>query len=182
MGYFEYSPEAFAITDFLSPVECAELIERGERLGFVDAPIQESSGPTLVKDARDNLRVMFDDRDLAIDLWARCSTYFGELPSGWKPRSLNERFRLYRYDQYQSFKRHSDGRFSRSQNEESRYTFMVYLNDDFEGGFTDFGDFRVYPVQGMALCFRHPLLHEGAIVSQGRKYVLRTDVMYSTAA
>ena len=31
----------------------------------------------------------------------------------------------------------------------------------------------------MALCFVHYLLHEGAEVQSGRKYVMRTDVMYS---
>jgi hypothetical protein len=30
----------------------------------------------------------------------------------------------------------------------------------------------------MALVFVHRQLHEGALVLQGRKYVLRTDVMY----
>jgi hypothetical protein len=36
----------------------------------------------------------------------------------------------------------------------------------------------VRPVRGTALVFRHRLLHEGAPVLTGRKYVLRTDVMY----
>jgi hypothetical protein len=35
------------------------------------------------------------------------------------------------------------------------------------------------PEQGMALAFVHLQLHEGAPVIAGRKYVLRTDVMYS---
>ena len=62
---------------------------------------------------------------------------------------------------------------------------MVYLNDDFSGGATNFynGDgtpnARVQPKHGMALVFRHAQLHEGAPVTSGRKYVLRTDVMYS---
>ena len=30
----------------------------------------------------------------------------------------------------------------------------------------------------MALIFDHFLLHEGAAVTRGRKYVLRSDVMY----
>jgi hypothetical protein len=31
----------------------------------------------------------------------------------------------------------------------------------------------------MALVFLHPLLHAGTPVRNGRKYVLRTDVMYA---
>lgn len=68
-------------------------------------------------------------------------------------------------------------------------TFMVYLNDDFEGGATSFsqvdygvpsiGDMlRITPVKGMALLSQHPILHRGDAVTAGRKYVLRTDVMY----
>ena len=36
----------------------------------------------------------------------------------------------------------------------------------------------VQPESGMALVFVHQQLHEGASVLNGRKYVLRTDVMY----
>jgi hypothetical protein len=34
----------------------------------------------------------------------------------------------------------------------------------------------------MALVFVHQQLHEGASVGTGRKYVLRTDVMYASPA
>jgi hypothetical protein len=62
---------------------------------------------------------------------------------------------------------------------------MVYLNDDFTGGETKFyldngmPRLEVKPDRWMALVFVHRQLHEGAPVAQGRKYVLRTDVMYA---
>ena len=65
---------------------------------------------------------------------------------------------------------------------------MLYLNDNFTGGETKFYDedrslrLSVRPQRGMALVFAHLQLHEGAPVAQGRKYVLRTDVMYSRQA
>lgn len=65
---------------------------------------------------------------------------------------------------------------------------MVYLNADVTGGDTKFYDenrklrFAVRPERGMALVFAHLQLHEGAPVSSGRKYVLRTDVMYTPPA
>jgi hypothetical protein len=40
---------------------------------------------------------------------------------------------------------------------------------------------RVRPATGLALVFMHRQLHEGAEVVRGRKYVLRTDVMYQRA-
>jgi prolyl 4-hydroxylase len=36
----------------------------------------------------------------------------------------------------------------------------------------------VTPEAGLALIFDHDLLHEGAAVLEGQKYVLRSDVMY----
>jgi prolyl 4-hydroxylase len=58
----------------------------------------------------------------------------------------------------------------------------VYLNDGFEGGETAFHEgvhfLRVTPERGKALVFYHRQIHEGMPVLRGRKYVLRTDVMY----
>ena len=65
---------------------------------------------------------------------------------------------------------------------------MIYLNQGFAGGDTRFHlprryyedllNIAVIPVTGMVLCFVHELVHEGAPIIQGRKYVLRSDVMY----
>ena len=53
------------------------------------------------------------------------------------------------------------------------------LNDDVVGGATEFADAdRVLPEAGKALFFDHHVLHQGAPVREGLKYVLRTDVMY----
>jgi hypothetical protein len=41
------------------------------------------------------------------------------------------------------------------------------------------GFIDVKPERGMALLFKHEVLPEGATVNAGRKYVLRTDVMFS---
>ncbi len=95
-----------------------------------------------------------------------------------------------RYDLGQTFRPHRDGSYIRfRERQESRLTFMVYLNDAVAGGETRFfhsmaqalaGDpyLTIAPRVGAALIFEHPIWHEGAVVEQGRKYVLRTDVMY----
>jgi hypothetical protein len=88
--------------------------------------------------------------------------------------------RFYRYDVGQKFKWHGDGCFRRSNGEQCFLTFMVYLNDDFAGGETLFRDgVRIAPQQGMALLFCHWQKHMGDEVRDGRKYVLRSDVMYA---
>lgn len=175
---------AFVIRGFMPPSECEAHIDMAEDLGFDEAPINTEAGAVMMKDYRNNSRVMFDDEDLAADLFGRLRPFLPELLEGRTVCGLNERFRCYRYDVAESFAPHYDGAFRRSADEESALTFMVYLNEDFEGGSTDFYHpdhslrLSVVSETGMALVFRHPLLHAGTPVRSGRKYVLRTDVMY----
>ncbi|GEL72019.1 2OG-Fe(II) oxygenase [Myxococcus virescens] len=79
---------------------------------------------------------------------------------------------------------HFDGAFVRTRDERSLLTFMVYLNECPGGGATNFLSLghSVTPRTGSALLFNHRLLHEGATVTQGRKYALRTDLMYRRPA
>jgi prolyl 4-hydroxylase len=55
---------------------------------------------------------------------------------------------------------------------------MIYLNDEFEGGETNFGEISIKSETNRALVFEHHLLHEGCAVTKGRKYALRSDVIY----
>lgn len=114
----------FTIREFLTPEECASFIERSEGHGYGEAGIRVDDEEQILKDVRNNDRVIWDDPEL---------------------------------------------------------TFMVYLNEDFEGGRTEFGWEVVAPATGTALVFPHRRRHRGAVVSAGRKYVLRTDVMYEAA-
>jgi predicted 2-oxoglutarate/Fe(II)-dependent dioxygenase YbiX len=173
----------FVIRDFLTPEECRRFIEKSEAAGYDDAPISTGLGFVMRKDIRDNARVIDDNPDLAREWFARARPFLPEAVYNWRLAGFNERFRYYRYDPGQKFDRHTDGYFERSNGERSQLTFMVYLNDGFEGGTTNFHHvrpvLRVKPVAGMALVFRHRVLHEGAPILSGRKYVLRTDVMYA---
>ncbi|MBP3956664.1 2OG-Fe(II) oxygenase [Gemmata sp. G18] len=184
--------KVFAIADFLTAEECAAFVAQSEAIGYGDALF----GGEVVKSFRDNERVLLDDPALAERLFLRAQPF---LPHAIGERELvgfNERFRFYRYDPGQTFKPHLDGAYYRiKQFEVSELTFMVYLNDDFTGGHTNFFSdgnsfllfggaprLRVKPVRGTALVFLHRQWHEGAAVETGRKYVLRTDVMYGPGA
>ena len=186
--------DIFTVRGFLTPDECRAEIARAEAAGFGDAPISTLGGPVMLKEMRNNDRVMIDDHGTAARFWDRLRPFApGQLGTGWVASGLNERFRYYRYDPGQRFHWHFDGYFERSPAERSRLTFMVYLNDGFAGGATEFnlrlGDglsaddpiARVVPEEGMALVFVHAVLHQGAEVTSGRKYVLRSDVMYRRA-
>lgn len=128
---------------------------------------------------RDNDRLIRDDVELAGLLWSRLRAHLPPFLDGRQAIGLNGRFRYYRYQGGQQFSGHVDAAYRRSTGEESRLTLMVYLNDDFDGGETTFLDGTVKPQRGMALAFRHELFHEGRAVTRGRKYVLRTDVMFN---
>lgn len=185
----DYADNLFTIASFLSPEECRELIERGEGIGFEPATVAVASGARLMTNVRNNDRVTFDDPVLAEQLWDRARPYLPAQLGGATAIGFNERLRFYRYDASQKFNAHRDGTVERSATERSRLTFMIYLNEGSEGGQTVFyseereGGLRklvaaIEPKIGTALCFAHEWWHEGAKVTSGRKYVIRTDVMY----
>lgn len=180
------------VNDVLSPQECESLIAFAEGVGFADAPITTSHGFIMAKDIRDNTRVMVDDPERAHDLWRRLEAVIPKKRGGgWTAIGLNERLRFYRYEPGQRFAWHRDGAFAREvelvgqpkRRERSHLTLLLYLNDGFEGGETeiDLGTGEcsmISPVRGGALLFAHHLRHQGVAVRRGRKYVLRSDVMY----
>ncbi|MFV0410724.1 MAG: 2OG-Fe(II) oxygenase [Paracoccus sp. (in: a-proteobacteria)] len=103
---------------------------------------------------------------------------------------LNERFRVYRYGPGRFFDWHQDGAYDDGAGNCSKFTMLIYLNDEVEGGgtpFSDmssphaFSDFTIAPQAGSALFFHHPLSHRGDLIIGGRKYVLRSDGMFGPA-
>jgi predicted 2-oxoglutarate/Fe(II)-dependent dioxygenase YbiX len=169
----------YTIPNVLSAEECSSYITLIEGIGFEVAPINVDGGrQRVVPGMRNNMRVMFDDAERCASLWSRISSEVPVFLNGRQAIGLNERLRFYRYDPGQRFAPHADGSYASPIGERSLLTLMVYLNEGFEGGETKFNDVRVVPQTGMALIFKHELWHEGAEVSSGRKYVLRTDVMY----
>ena len=167
------------IPGFLSPAECAELLTRSEQLGFTEAGVALPGGPQLMKGIRNNYRLEYSDAALAQDLWLRLQPLLAPEPDGAAPVGLYEQFRFYRYDVGERFNKHKDGSVQAGA-AVSRWTFLLYLNDDFEGGATEFEELTVTPRRGAALCFRHELRHKGCPVTAGRKYVLRSDILYRT--
>lgn len=173
----------FTFPAALSKRECRALIRLGESAGYSAAPIRgDLDGPCgfVVRGGRNNSRSSVDDEPLSKALWRRISRHVPSELDGRRAIGLNERLRFYRYDAGQSFGSHTDGYYRRSNGEQSLLTLMIYLNDDFDGGETYFlesGEL-VAPREGKALIFPHGLWHAGRAVAAGRKYVLRTDVMY----
>jgi hypothetical protein len=174
------APLALTVPAVLSASECAGLVDRIESLGPAAAPVSTSRGMVMMPEVRNNTRVIFDDDALARLLFARLTAAIPPVLAGMRAVGANERFRCYRYAPGQRFAPHYDGAFVRDARERSLLTLIVYLDEGCVGGHTRFLDFErdVTPRRGTALIFQHQLLHEGAEVLAGTKYVLRSDVMY----
>jgi len=132
-------------------------------------------------------------------------TFTGENGTRYKVLYLNSHFRFSRYTKGGLFSLHCDGKnYDNSRPEltdgyatESLLTLNIFLNDKnsipeplLEGGHTDFfetdaGGFNfherqggsVAPRAGRAALFWADQYHRGNKVTQGHKYLLRTDVM-----
>lgn len=208
----DFGDEGFLLHDVLTGEESSSVIEEGERIGF-----------ERLKGANDNYRnqqrITVNSPQLADILWQRVKDFIQPITfvkyedpkrqhihgvpfvlyGKWNPVGFNNIFRLCRYFPGGHFAPHFDGFYMKNPNERSMKTFMIYLNDDFEDGSTNFvkesqtlykneeGKYcaqeenilnRIRPHPGMAIAFNHHRLHEGQQVRNGTKYILRTDVMY----
>lgn len=173
-------PLWWTVDDLIDEATCREWIDRIETSPREVATINTAYGHVMNTNVRNNTRVIIDDVDTANALWPRVRPHVPEHLFGWDAFGLNERLRLYRYEPGQYFAPHYDGAFVRNDEEQSMLTLLFYLNGDFAGGETKllhFGE-TVVPKRGLALFFQHRILHEGVTLSDGIKYVLRTDVMY----
>jgi len=184
-----HKPGIITVDRFFSPEECLEHISWTESIGYSEATIRTPKGGVMRKELRNNDRCILTDFELANKLWLRCKPHLEYFDLEVNPLALNEYFRYYRYTSGQQFKPHRDGK-ERIRGMVSYITLLVYLNEDFEGGETNFiqsvhrnGDrcretLSIRPKTGSALLFLHRIVHEGSPIQSGTKYVLRTDVLY----
>jgi len=95
-----------------------------------------------------------------------------------KPTNINSRFRIYKYFIEDEFKNHTDASTIISKTEETLYSLLIYLNDDFEGGHTKFNNFVIKPKTGTLVTFPHKQIHSGEKIISGNKYILRGDIIF----
>lgn len=204
-------PGAYKLLNVLSSDEANQLIQLSEQLGY-----SKDAAVSLPREVRhnDNITIVVDDVTERL-IWERISKVVDnhlEIFDGKKPLGINTRFRFYRYDQGDFFKYHVDGDWpgSKVQGDQlitnayddrySKMTFLILLNEDFEGGETRFlvnaekpgqparrGDISsevdVRTPSGGVLLFphgRHPLhcVHSSVPVTKGIKYIIRTDLLF----
>ena len=134
----ELRKQIYLIEDFWSSQKCDEYISKTESIGYQPAKVQTENGFRVVDFIRNNNRVICKDFELANSLWDEVKDFAPKKIGESVAIGLNELFRFYRYEPGQQFLRHRDQSYMRSNGEASYYTFMIYLNDDFEGGETTF--------------------------------------------
>lgn len=170
----------WTVDDALSTADCDAYIARMRAGNAEVAPIVGRSGPEIDLETRNNTRVMWDDATEANALLARVRHAVPERLSGRTLVGANPRLRLYRYEPGQRHGVHWDSVVELEGGVRSLLTLVFYLNDDFEGGATDFPELDrvIVPGRGRALLFQHRILHEATAVTRGEKHVLRTDILY----
>jgi len=174
----KHSEHILTIDEFWSKAKCDEFIVNSESIGFEPAMVQTESGQKRVEVVLKNKRILFTDEILANEIWDSLKEYAPNKIGNSLSIGLNEMFRFCKYDPGQEFKKHRDQSYIRNETESSYFPFMIYLNDDFIGGETKFNTIKIKLTKGTALIFFHELEHEGSKLIAGKKYVLRTDIMY----
>jgi hypothetical protein len=179
--------EVFLLNPCFTPQECKNIIDAAEMEGY-----GRTSYP---KKYRGNYRLITTDDNLASLLWSRMKALVPQQVDEdgcvWEATGLNECFRLSKYCDGDVFQSHVDTCFERNSDEKSMFTVNIYLNggDEFNRGKTRFysdsqlkPEYSVTPIAGLGLIFRQPpsahYTHDGEMVCNGFKYLIRSDIMY----
>jgi hypothetical protein len=170
---FESERLFWCIDRVFTEKECAQFVS-----------LIESSAPTLATNNplyRDQDRVIRDDPGIAAELFRRLRPHLPETMGDLRLIGLNDHLRFYRYRAGQRFDPHMDHWYRPNDRQITLHSILVYFNDDFTGGETQFQeqlDEVVVPRAGMVAVFQHKLRHEGRPVLSGIKYAMRSDVIY----
>jgi 2OG-Fe(II) oxygenase superfamily len=175
----------WTLGDFLTKKECQNWINFAEEEGRLQRMQQRG---TRFMALRHCYRFNLEDSAMAARLFHRLQqtrTYTDVLEShfsGQVPVACSPNLRIYKYENGMSFGKHVDGSESIPGVGATRMTMLIYLSDC-QGGATRFYE-TFQPRVGSLLLHVHGdecLEHEADPVTNGTKYVLRTDLVYGPA-
>jgi len=175
----------------LDEEQCEALLAAVNQKGFTPALLNIGGGHQQLRTrARDGLRVIVDNTDLADWLLAALAPHLPVEVGPWELVDLNERLRFLCYTPGMEFSAHVDGEYKRAAGHrgagsKSKVTVQLYLHSVPEacGGATTFfpgsgDDLPCQPLVGSVLLFTQDLEHAGSLVTGGLKYTMRTEAMY----
>ncbi|EYF07786.1 2OG-Fe(II) oxygenase [Chondromyces apiculatus] len=193
-GHFDFRhPLLWTVPALFSAAECAEMLAGVDAHEWLPSTVNSATGRVVDTRIRDNTLAVLRDPALAEELYRRVLPHVpramlaeveGRSHVAMEVTGVHVPVRIYRYEVGQHFGLHQDQAYFRGDGAKSLLTLMVYLNEDFEGGETDFPEQErtIVPSTGTALLFQHMVLHAGNRVRRGTKLVLRSDVLYRPAS
>ena len=176
--------DCFVVHNVLSASECEALIAAADAKGYEPATVNTGDGQAYVPDIRNCGRCILVDPVFAAEIVKRLALPakmdLEGMPLSF--RKLNPHMRFVKYGAGQYFKRHYDDNFhDKTDDTISVMTVQLYLDDGMIGGATVFylddGEVVVAPRKGFALVFNQKDEHEGQIVLEGEKHIIRTEAM-----
>ena len=164
----------------LTKEECDTIVSAAETCGFHVASYQTDSGHS---DIRKSQRCLIDSRQFVQRLADRLHSF---LPQTFKEgtfKSIYDRLRILKYSIGDEFKPHKDGKTIDTGGSTSKLSLLIYLNDDYAGGQTEFmnNDLEwapIVPETGMVVLYDQTLTHRVPPLTSGYKYVIRSELMY----
>ena len=189
----KFNKFAIILDNVFTKEECDSLINLSEEIpeNYEIAKISYDDEQIIDTSYRNNQRWLKFDKKIAETFFEKIKSYIPIEFEGNPVSCVNERLSFLKYSAGEYFRAHEDGYYIRPDNSEISYiTVQIYLNDlkEEDGGATTFiedtsngiyQDYSVIPKVGRVLLFEHNIEHEGAILKNGLKYCIRTDVMYS---
>lgn len=166
--------------------ECKTLIKISEDIGYKKASLYTDSGGKehFYEDYRKSERCIIDDEKYAKILEKRIYDYIPKVYANKRYDSINPRFRFLKYENQGCFSRHRDSNYQ-TDSTISSITILIYLNSDYEGGYTKFFsnptdnvEYTLNPKSGMVCLMDQDIGHEVPFLTSGVKYVVRTELMY----
>jgi len=191
--YLCAGPNSFAriVHGVLDEWQCEDLLAIVNKKGFTPALLNIGDGNQQLRtQARDGLRVIVDNTELADWLLAALVPHLPAEVGPWELVDLNERLRFLCYTPGMEFKAHLDSEYERPADErgpgsKSKVTVQLYLHSLHAayGGATTFfpgsgDDLPCQPLVGSVLLFTQDLEHAGSLLTGGLKYTMRTEAMY----
>jgi len=193
------SSQPYVITEydhFLTPEECDQLIELA-RPRLVESKVYESAADTLDRSIRVSMQCWIHDTE-RVPLVEQLNRKIERIVN--IPSSAYESLQIVRYQEGGFYRPHYDAcndtpekcqRMNDKFGSQRYITFLIYLNDDFEGGGTHFPKlpFTTRPRKGTAIMFFNTdpkgmivesALHGGEPIQKGEKWICNRWIHYPT--
>ena len=182
---FDINYSVYEIENVLTPSECNELINISQKIGLKDSAVLNiDDSRSIDKSHRLSKQVWLkNDIPLVNKIMMLSEKYTGI------SRDNQELLQVVNYDIGGKFNNHYDAFFHKRDlqddgfmNRQRRTTFMIYLNEDYSGGETEFPliNKKIYPKTGNAIIFENTdeneytifqSLHRGNPIINGNKWI-----------